>query len=604
MKLFKVSKSFLEIYYFACGSLIILTLPIYLFRILKNIPNIFINKHSTYAFSKKDASFRSWYTKIANDYDYYGRGGYSFDDGLGLSLGSRAYNNYATYFLCKKFGQLQMVLLGYLFLVISIIYLVTLSFELQADYIFLLMLISLSPMLIQIFFNLGKPEVIWWFIVPFISFYAFSESLYISGLLWSILAMVNAPIAFLTAVAILLPSILFHIAVGNELLNILFFIFACMPGVVKLFLRLLFMHKSDFLRIIGKEQANLWNRSYFNLGEEFLTYLIILFISYSISIALGNVLFLLISAPLILLNYSNWRLVYLNDTQSFMLLNFTFCFGLSCFFLSKIGLLLSGLICLRMIYIPIKINKDDNLFNLVKTSIEQLFYEFPFKRNFTYKDLENDALIKTIEKIPDFSRVIFVTEERIRSSKIRQWVETVRYKIFNKKIMHLNDIYGCMQSSNLSSIFNAKAITELSENNLIENLKFLCVDYLISFDSKASKRLNELNFCEKINNKNEKSIIFNDFTYPDLFKINKLINENPFSNFQLEGGKLMFISNIDGDAFLPFAFNKFLILNDKHGNQIKVFSKKNECYISDVFFCYAKFKKGNRYVLYAKNKIF
>ena len=121
-----------------------------------------------------------------------------------------------------------------------------------------------------------------------------------------------------------------------------------------------------------------------------------------------------------------------------------------------------------------------------------------------------------------------------------------------------------MQSSNLSSIFNAKAITELSENNLIENLKFLCVDYLISFDSKASKRLNELNFCEKINNKNEKSIIFNDFTYPDLFKINKLINE-PYNHDKIEFEI----------AITSFSFDIKNKIKNLVGNEITSQEKKN-----------------------------
>ena len=62
-----------------------------------------------WAFSRMDAGFRPWYTKIANDYNSQGRFGYVWDDGLGMPLGVRIYNNWGTYKLLHLLGQRWMM---------------------------------------------------------------------------------------------------------------------------------------------------------------------------------------------------------------------------------------------------------------------------------------------------------------------------------------------------------------------------------------------------------------------------------------------------------------------------------------------------------------
>lgn len=73
-----------------------------------------------WAFSQIDAAFRPWYSEIARDYHTQGRFGYVWDDGLGMSLDVRIYNNLTTYKLLHWLGARRMMASGYLLMVVML----------------------------------------------------------------------------------------------------------------------------------------------------------------------------------------------------------------------------------------------------------------------------------------------------------------------------------------------------------------------------------------------------------------------------------------------------------------------------------------------------
>ena len=165
----------LSIVYFAAVG--IYTWPL-IFKIPKTLRVVFeafrpggfgVADRDFWAFNRSDAGFRPWYTKIANDYHSQGRFGYVWDDGLGMPLGVRIYNNWGTYKLLHLLGHRWMMALGYVLMILAIIILVSLHFGILIG-ILAGVIAAGSPLLIVSYTHFGKPEMFWWaFTIPVIS---------------------------------------------------------------------------------------------------------------------------------------------------------------------------------------------------------------------------------------------------------------------------------------------------------------------------------------------------------------------------------------------------------------------------------------------------
>lgn len=595
-----------ELIYLLLGVFYYLLNLIFSLSNLYNLSKILLSeKDKYYSFSQADAGFRTWYDKIALDFKVFGRAGYSWDDGLGLSLSSRAYNNLFTYALVDFVGQLKLVILGRLLFVLSVSILVLYNYEFRYDLYFLVLLSYLlffSPFITQIYTELGKPELFWWFLVPQISFFAFGENTYISAALWVVLAFVNAPTAFLVALSVMFSSFLYQsISTNYSLYEIMFFISICSLGVIKLSLRLLFMIKTEYLTIIGNEQKGLWKRKWYEIRDEWLSYLILITSIYaSVMFTESPIIFsLLLTLPILMLHYLNWRMMYLNDVQSFIILFFSYSIGVATAFQSVHGLAIALLFSLKIIFIPQlnalreSIKKRDIIkFLNIVWNVHTL--SSLVKKN----DYSNDYMYKIFSDIPDNSRLVILTECRLRESSFRQEIEKLRFVLVNKRVTQVNDCYGCMQSSLISDIFTEKFLKseDLKNIDLIyEVLKELHVKYVITFNKGLADRLIEgglFTLKSKQQKKGQKEMC----AFLLSFKFDCY-------DFIIKGRDMKFTSKIDGELILPFAYYKYLKIKDiKSSDYIKI----NKFIIAgrDYALCKIDVRKNNRYLMTSDKVLF
>lgn len=146
------------------------------------------------AFSSLDLAPRCWYLKIADSLHRYPLSGYVWDDGFGCPLGSRFYNNWATYRVLQVFGAPVSLGLGYLLGAFAMgVVMAVEGLSLAALCAILIVLASPIWISSQIFY--GKPETFWWFSGPLVIYCLLHEKWLTAGLLWSAVTAVNIPAA-------------------------------------------------------------------------------------------------------------------------------------------------------------------------------------------------------------------------------------------------------------------------------------------------------------------------------------------------------------------------------------------------------------------------
>jgi hypothetical protein len=208
------------------------------------------NGVSLWAFGHLDPRFISWYEKISSDFKLRGRFGYAFDDGLGLTLADRAYNNWGTYFLFGLLGRRRFALLTFSSFLAALWWSLTplVSFPVAGA---LALLCMASPLFLGTIFN--KPEMLWWSLgIVATSLLLQSNYLY-AGLLWSFIALANASVATLLFLFIALPATLRATHDGSFWLLAI----GALPGAIKLLVRLVHMWGTGFASRMGVEQSKL-----------------------------------------------------------------------------------------------------------------------------------------------------------------------------------------------------------------------------------------------------------------------------------------------------------------------------------------------------------
>lgn len=268
-----------------------------------------------WAFGPTDASFWPWYNKIARDYHTQGRFGYVWDDGLGMPLGARIYNNYLTYAILYRVGTRRMMACGYI-LIVSASTAACLAILGPMAGLAAALLMAVSPLLVAAFTHLGKPESFWAggaFAFALISLIKPSLA---AGLIWSALAFANLGssviIALIMGPALLVLSVKQH--------TLLLLSIGVLPGLIKHSLRLFYMHRSGFAGKLLSEQSRLWKRPWYPIPSELYSW-----VPFSLSLALTTLdcrLYLvggLLALIAIFLMWANSRITYLNDELSFQL---------------------------------------------------------------------------------------------------------------------------------------------------------------------------------------------------------------------------------------------------------------------------------------------
>jgi hypothetical protein len=203
------------------------------------------------AFGARDVGFRPWYAKIAREQAERGRVGFVWDDGLGLPLGTRFYNNWATYALYRALGARRYAALSIVLFLAACALPLALRGE-GAMAAAVAVLLAGSPVLLAAQLHGGKPEVLWWALFPPLALALWEGHWLAAGLCFSAIAMVNFTVAFLSGVTLLLAAAPFT----PGWTGLLLLAAGSLPGLVKTALRLRPFLRARMLGSLAREQSD------------------------------------------------------------------------------------------------------------------------------------------------------------------------------------------------------------------------------------------------------------------------------------------------------------------------------------------------------------
>ena len=387
------------------------------------------------AFSQVDMGYRAWYDKIAQDYSTRGRFGYAWDDGLGMGMGPRCYNSWMTYLLLQKMGVVRYCVAGYILMVFA----ATVTAWLLCGVIWggvVGAICAISPLLISYFTHAGKPEMLWW---PF-SFVALALLLtgnyFAAGLLWSLLAYCNLSCSLM----LVMYCGLFAVVRSIHDAQILPFLFALLPGGLKVAVRLFFMYRSGFMVAITQEQAGIWHRPFLpSLGElfELLPFTGAMICAWVVA---GEPTLFLLWLNAIIMCWSNWRILYHNDPESITLCLMSISLAACLYAGTLFGLLF--VFWLLFPYLTIlPLSRDALPFESFRLSEMHLARNFPCFSPVSQRYLPQ-ALDNFFSTIPDGARILAEFDGDPRSgSPLRSFWTWLDYFLPLRNVDLSNEIY-------------------------------------------------------------------------------------------------------------------------------------------------------------------
>lgn len=357
-----------------------------------------------FAFGSVDQRFRTWYNKIARDFKEKGRFGYAWLDGLGMPLGDRIYNNWATYFMVAELGNLHALGISFLLFMCGIMVLVSMQLGLLTSILYSLLILA-SPLVIAFFTHLGKPERIWWWLmVPFL-YFAFTEYGLITGGIWSFIALVNFPLAA-TSALLVFPWLVYHSLRDGYFWML---VIAVLPGVIKTLVRLYAMVRSGYAQKIAMNQSGAWQRPLLPQPEELVWYIPYLLTLGCAMFESGQWLPILMGGlPPLLLYWANHRGFYLNDEQTFHFSLFLTGIILCILTQSTLGLFFTLLLAythptLCTFPKPLGVWKRDRIKENITAIGKYQFERYPDLALLAYKI--PDALTRFLDQIPANARI-------------------------------------------------------------------------------------------------------------------------------------------------------------------------------------------------------
>lgn len=436
-----------------------------------------------WAFSRVDATFRPWYNKIARDYRAQGRFGYAWDDGLGMALGSRFYGNWVTYSLLGLLGTRKMCALGYILMVLAAGLIAGSNFGVVVG-IMVAFLAAGSPLIVGAYTHLGKPEVFWWSFALMIAWAGFLGHPILAGLMWSFLAFVN-----------LAASMLFFIIVGPALFAQNIFSgswielsLAALPGIAKHGVRLISALRSGFVSQTVSTQSRLCKRPWYPTPPDLIWWLpLILSISASAYTSRRFIVGELILVAVIGLYWANFRIIYLNDPQSFHLAFWVIGLSYAAVTGSFIGLLAILLLAYnRPVYCGIPGTVDDlSRGNLWQRRLHSAWEQIKAYPAVTVLDLPKPAALTTFffDRLPDGARVIVESRGDLRTDfqfrAFWQWTEEF---LPSRQVDLANEIYTAIVEPELAdrylSHFNAEKMTPQEMSQICQAIG---ASYVIAF---------------------------------------------------------------------------------------------------------------------------
>lgn len=441
-----------------------------------------------WAFGPTDAGFRPWYNKIARDFHVQGRFGYAWDNGLGMPLGPRIYNNWLSYKVLYWFGTRWMMAIGYLLLLMSSAGLSYWCFGPETGLIVGLLMAG-SPLLVVSCTHLGKPEVFWWGPAILFVFSAFSGMGLYAGLFWSLLAFANLPVS--TMLAMLLAPALFFSSLSSDSLVGLFI--GVIPGAVKHMLRIIYMWRSGSLTKLVSEQSRLWKRPWHPIPFELAWWF-----PFVLSIVLsGYTSQQFITCGLILvfglgLHWANYRIIYLNDEQAFHLAFLTIGLGYAVAVQSLVGLL--GIILFAYSHPPFW--------------YESIWWKCPHDRHKAWQIIKSYSQVKPIRlphppqcmtffnQIPDGARILLESDGDPRTESIfrafTQWTEEF---LPQRQVDLANEIFTrSVEPTLVTNYLNHFNGSKMNPQTMGQLCKVLGVSHVMVFSSATARALESIGY--------------------------------------------------------------------------------------------------------------
>ncbi|MDQ2105340.1 hypothetical protein [Azospirillum isscasi] len=275
------------------------------------------------AFHPIDAAARGWYRKLARDMAGVGPLGYVWDDGLGIALGPRIFNNTVTYRLLGLLGDRAYLLAGYLAFTVVLAGCGGVAFGPLAGILIALALAG-SPLVTRIFTVMGKPEIIWYALVPLSVMLLLDGNAAAGGLVWSALVLANLGAAA-TPTLIAGPGLLLDAVLCGNFLPLLA---GATPGLAVTAWRMVRFLPSEVPGLLVKGQRSSSRVPPWPAWDDVFQaamLLTALFAAASVNGRWAATAVVAISATLLF--YLNRRFFYFNDMQSFEAAFLTVGFG-------------------------------------------------------------------------------------------------------------------------------------------------------------------------------------------------------------------------------------------------------------------------------------
>lgn len=304
------------------GLYLLPRLPVTIWRLIQVFKPIGygIQDKDFFAFGQRDVAFRSWYCKISREQRKVGRFGFVWDDGFGLSMNSRFYNNWLTYILYGWLGTKYYTLGSILAYLAATLILYIFMGDWQLGLLLTVLLLG-SPLFLGIQIHLGKPEILWWFLMLPMLVSSYLGNWLVAGLILSLAALANFSVAFLSGISLVILWILCFPG-WNSLAHLLLGMF---PGLLKTAIRMMPLFRSNFWGSLLHEQLDAVNinkkRFVLRIISPFLLYYCGFYVVALLMITIFNLdqsNFVLFGFGMIalLVYWAGQTLIYLFDPQS------------------------------------------------------------------------------------------------------------------------------------------------------------------------------------------------------------------------------------------------------------------------------------------------
>lgn len=449
------------------------------------------NKTKLVAFGPYDFAFRGWYAKLAHDFRARGRFGYAWDDGLGLALGTRCYNNWATYALLGWLGTRRMCAVGYVLMVLAVAFCAALFLG-PAWAVLFGLCTAASPRIITAYTHMGKPEMVWWPLAAFALALLWAGHSVYAAALWSVLAWCNLPCAIGLALyggVLALASAILHD-------QFLFFTLALVPGATKMALRLYYMWRSGAMTSIARLQYGLVRfPKWFALPErrQLLFFIVPMLCA---AWASHSPLPLVVCVNALLIYWINYRVIYFNDDQvvslCMLLLPLTACLWAG----SAVGLVFVFMRAFPL-FCELECTWKYPQIEPYEEFEKTLATNFPCFLPVAEDAPEFQPLRAFFDAIPDNCRIVAEYDADPYASALRPLLDWTEHFLPRRNIDIVSEIYICFHNRELADkLLPSFSPAALSPPDLSAVMQQIGASVFIAFSESSAEALRQAGFTQ------------------------------------------------------------------------------------------------------------